>query len=284
MHNKIKAFQGLRGLAIFLVFLSHCNYLYNVDGVSQLGAFGGAGVSIFIILSGFLAARKFFEQDRVEGAFVLCKKRWQQFYKLHFITLFMAVPFTLTLLRKDILKWSASLVANATLLQTLVPFSGVYFSFNSVAWFLSLVMVFALLTRVADYVWKRLTVKKAVILLLGVNLLEFLLCYATMGLKCVHWLVYINPVVRFADFLLGGCVFYLSCTLPELKNKSLWNVNLVFTLSLFAIVLFCSLGQKSEYFSTAVWTIPSCLLIATLYNNYQNFLIDGGVNTLVRPK
>ena len=63
MQNKIAAFQGLRGWAIFLVFLSHCSQLYNINGVNRLVYFGCAGVSIFIILSGFLTAKNILNRE-----------------------------------------------------------------------------------------------------------------------------------------------------------------------------------------------------------------------------
>ena len=64
----IRSLQGVRGFAILLIFLSHCQYLLN-DGTNRLDYWGAAGVSLFVCLSGFLAAHGLMnrtEQNRTE--------------------------------------------------------------------------------------------------------------------------------------------------------------------------------------------------------------------------
>ena len=276
MQNKILVFQGLRGWAIFLVFLSHCEHLYNVDGINRFKAFGGAGVSLFILLSGFLLAKKYIGSGlKTDSSLVLYKKRWSQFYKIHFITLLMAIPFSFTLLRIDFFKWFVIFFTNLTLIQTLFPFSSLYFSLNAVSWFLSIVMFFAVLTPVARFIWARLNCEKAICLLISVNVFEFILCYIATDLSIVHWIVYVNPFVRFLDFLIGGCLFVLSFSsiednffLTRLTNKQFTTVSFL----LFLVVLLLSTFWDNEYFATAIWTIPSSLIILALYS------INGGAS------
>ena len=52
--EKIESFQGLRGLAILLIMISHCIFLKNAMGQNSLSHLGGFGVELFIMLSGFL--------------------------------------------------------------------------------------------------------------------------------------------------------------------------------------------------------------------------------------
>lgn len=52
--EKLKAFQGVRGLAILLIMLSHTALIKGADGNSCLVHLGGAGVELFLLLSGFL--------------------------------------------------------------------------------------------------------------------------------------------------------------------------------------------------------------------------------------
>lgn len=271
MQNKIETFQGLRGWAILLIFFSHCNYLYNVDGVNKLSAFGGAGVSVFIILSGFLLAKKYLASSfKTANALVLYKKRWKQFWLLHFLTLLISLPLTIPLLHRDFVKYILHFIANATLIQTLFPSSNVYFSFNAVSWFLSLVMVFALLSPIAISIWRKLNIHKAIYIVLAVNLFEFALCYAVDGMRREHWWVYINPLIRFLDFIAGGCLFYLTDTLVlSKKNKRLWHLLINILFVIFISLLIFSIYRSSEYFSTAVWTLPSSGVMLLLYWSYE---------------
>lgn len=270
MQNKIDAFQGLRGWAILLVFLSHCDYLYNVGGVNKLKSLGGVGVSLFIILSGFLLAKKFIgNKPMSDSAIVLYRTRWSQFYRIHFITLLMAVPFSFSLFRTDFFKWIVVFLSNLTLIQALFPFSGIYFSFNAVSWFLSIVMIFAVMSPVAFFIWERLHYEKVIYFILVVNVFEFVLCYFTNNLSFVRWIVYINPFVRFLDFLIGGCLFLL--TSERIKENKLvtrfaGNIFTSVAIIIFLVVMAVSTILDNEYFSTAVWTIPSCLIILALYS------------------
>lgn len=53
--EKIDALQGLRGFAILMIALSHCGRLVDGSGQQLFGNTGSAGVSLFILLSGYLA-------------------------------------------------------------------------------------------------------------------------------------------------------------------------------------------------------------------------------------
>ena len=50
----ISTFQGLRGIAILLIFISHCRFSNNRFDQNATSWFGAAGVSLFLILSGYL--------------------------------------------------------------------------------------------------------------------------------------------------------------------------------------------------------------------------------------
>lgn len=139
MKNKIQSFQLIRAVAITLIFLSHCENLMRINDINCLKYLGGAGVSIFIALSGFLTAKKYDDLDN-SSAIVLYKRRWKQFYKNHYFTFVLSVPLTIGVLKRSIFQWLVQLVANLSLTQSLIPISSVYFSFNAVSWYLSLML------------------------------------------------------------------------------------------------------------------------------------------------
>lgn len=201
--NKIQSFQALRAIAIFLIFLSHCSFLINVNNINRLNYLGAAGVSLFIALSGFLAAMKYTECPI--KSLLLYKIRWKQFWKLHIITLILSIPLSISIFHPSFsLDWFLKLGCNLSLLQALIPIGSFYFSFNSVSWYLSLTLMFALLTPLAIKIWHSLTCEKVIIALIILCLLEGLICVIFRRNQYLHWISYISPFTRFLDFVIGG--------------------------------------------------------------------------------
>ena len=195
----IKSIQGLRGYAIIFVFLSHCNQSFS--------CFGALGVSIFIMLSGYLSMRKYSVKDSLE-LFRLLKKRLKKFYPLHLITLLLAIPFTWgDLLGAEAAKHWAVLALNALLLQSWIPIRNVYFSYNAVSWYLSITIFFTLITPLMIKFIQRL---KGITLyiLFGTGILsQFIWCRLCIDSSYAHWLIYICPVTRSLEFFMGGGVY-----------------------------------------------------------------------------
>lgn len=138
MTNKIESFQALRAIAIFMIFLSHCNSLWIADGVNKLDCLGAPGVSLFIILSGFLTAYSYDWSSKAVPLKNRLKKKINKFYILHVGTLIIAIPFTISLLEENSALWSEAFLANVSLIQAFIPLKQIYFSFNAVSWYLSL--------------------------------------------------------------------------------------------------------------------------------------------------
>lgn len=226
MKNKIYSIQVLRAVAITLIFLSHCDNLVCVNDTNCLIYLGAAGVSIFIALSGFLCARQYCGMETV-SAFEIYKKRWKQFYKGHFITLIIALPLSIGVLKGSPIKWVIELIANVTLTQSLIPTPAVYFSFNAVSWYLSLVCCFALLTPTAVKIWDHLSLKSTIALSVILNLIEFLIVIVGTGHSFIHWLAYIFPMARFLDFIIGGYLetwrIYQGERFIRLQQVTIWN-------------------------------------------------------------
>ena len=88
----IQSIQGLRGYASLCIFISHCNYLMNEKGENCFRWLGGFGVSVFIMISGYLLMYRYFD-DHMPKSFSLLKNCLKKFYLLHIITLIAAVPF-----------------------------------------------------------------------------------------------------------------------------------------------------------------------------------------------
>ena len=203
MKNKIESFQVLRGIAILIIFASHCNNLIVIGGQNRLMYLGGCGVSVFIALSGFLAAYKYSEASPTDGMSSI-KAKLRKFGWLHLSTLIVATPLSISLLKKNVIQWVGTLLLNGTLLQAWIPTLSVYFSFNAVSWYLSLTIAFAALTPFAVHIWKAVSVQGTVVLSTILAGFELALCYFLQKRTYVHYAVYVFPITRFLDFIIGG--------------------------------------------------------------------------------
>lgn len=77
------------------------------------------------------------------------RSRINQVFPLHLITFFVALPISgITLLfsgdKNELMKFRLKAIVNLSMLHGFIPDSTVYFSFNAVSWYLSLVLLFAI--------------------------------------------------------------------------------------------------------------------------------------------
>ena len=193
----IKSLQSLRFLFALMIFAHH----FYVPKIEQFGTFP---VVFFFMLSGYVMTLGY--GDKVEAAdfcyknFV--KKRLLRLLPLNIICLclFLALPTIMDFWNGESplyrYKW---FVLDVLLLQSWIPYKPINFSGNAVAWFLSDILfcnlIFPLLVRKI----KRSNLK---VVLLSVLFLYFIIVLF-IPYTWVHSLIYINPLFRVVDFLLG---------------------------------------------------------------------------------
>ena len=202
--KKIEAFQGLRGYAIILIFISHCTFGTNSYGLSTTTWIGGLGVSLFIMLSGYLLAFKNNQNSSFLPTDTL-KRRLKRFYPLHIVTLVVALPLSISLWTNgEIIKQIIKLILNVTLLHAWIPYSSVYFSYNAVTWYLSLTVFLVTVSAFSSKLFEKLNKKHLIILLFNCFAVEVLWCFFVKDSSIAHWLIYILPLVRYIDYFAGG--------------------------------------------------------------------------------
>lgn len=217
MRKKNKAFQGLRGYAIILIFLSHFNFMNNAKGVNITTWLGGLGVELFILLSGFLLIENHGNGNiEIKKYFV---HKIKKFYPLHIVTLAIAIPFSIKALLSLDIKTIASLISNALLVQTWVPASNFYFGFNAVSWYLSITVFFIVVSRLVVKFWNKISLKMTIVVIGCIFIIQLLVCGLTKSLIISHWIIYVAPFVRLLDFIIGG-------ELKSWKNPALYSVTL----------------------------------------------------------
>ena len=209
-HVKLPQIQGLRGIAILAIAVSHGEFLYAADGSKAFGWWGALGVELFILMSGFLSCYWHFGEAQpafsIRSSSTRIRQKLGKYVPLHLVTLAIALPFAYQgLLAGKLSAWTA-LVMNASLLQTWIPRTSFYFSYNGVSWFLSL-MVFLVIVTPRMIAWlQQQSVRAVIFMMAGVLAFEWawtvLVMPASEGVR--HWLAYVCPVVRSLDLILGG--------------------------------------------------------------------------------
>ncbi|MBR1484622.1 MAG: acyltransferase [Prevotella sp.] len=194
----IATLQSLRFIFVMMIFMSHFAY----QGAAAFDAGGDCGVAFFFLLSGFVLTLGYGPQLD-QGTFSYrryLRRRLLKLYPLHWLCLAV-------LLVAGRCGLGLSTVLNALLLQCWVALKDYYFSCNSVSWFLSCLLfsylVFPWLYRHAS---RSLT---AVVLLLCAAV------YLLVPYDHVNSLLYVNPLIRCADFYLGMLLARLYQRRPE---------------------------------------------------------------------
>lgn len=245
----------MRFILILVIFFHHALPSYPGGG--------DMGVACFFVLSGFCYALGY--GSKVTSAqfnyrsFV--KSRLVKFYPLHWITLLLAIPISIY----AALGWKNILVlgANALLVQSWIPISTVYYSYNGVSWFLSdmvfLVAVFPFLSRLLDSGSRRW--------------LFIIPAVAVYGALCIwtpsdlrNTILYVNPVVRLCDFAVGilAGMWYLrlkdNVSVTESVQRHKVLLRIVSAASLL-VLLFMSVFIPEQYTLMAFMFWPAAVLM-----------------------
>ena len=230
-NSKILSLQGLRAFTFFGIFLSH-------SGVEFLAVLGAWGVSVFLILSGFLMLVNYYQRYRIANFslinnFNFSVKKLSKLYFLHILLMLTAIPFAVRAIREnfiaDIMKLLAKIFLNVTLTQSFIPHSAIYFSLNAVAWYLSvcLFLYFCFPYILHFFEVKITSSQKAIALIFSLVAVQVVSCFISSQVllpslsdNFTKWFVYIFPVMQIIEFIIGSALEYLFL---HRKNSQSWN-------------------------------------------------------------
>lgn len=208
---KIESIQALRGIAFLLVFTSHC----------AIGEGGAIGVSLFLVMSGFLLVQKHcYDEYRI--TFITCYRssynRIKKLYPLHIVTMLMALPFlynaTKNIDGNKILYFGSRLVANIGLIQAWFPQENIRYSLNNLSWYLCVCswcyFVFPIILKLIKQIKYR---KNLIIFMIAIAILQWGVGYAIEivvyelggNAQIIKGLTYNSPLFRTIDFI-EGCL------------------------------------------------------------------------------
>lgn len=216
MINRIESLQGLRFLAFFGIFISHV-------GIRPWGAWG---VSVFLVLSGFLMTYRYIKKDLPEGfkeGLTFSVNKIKKLYPLHVFTMILAI--IIQIHEKQIFySVSRSLIdagivgLHLFLLQPWIPRPGVYFSLNGVSWYLGVSLLCyllfpAVMNRIRKYRLKKDAIKWIILIFLIQISVAFGSAFVhvprAVSTDFTKWVTYVFPLFRFGDFVIGCNIGYL---------------------------------------------------------------------------
>lgn len=279
----IGSLQSLRFIFAIMIFLHH----FTVDGEGLLYAGGPCGVSFFMILSGFVMSVGYdarVQQNSFDYKTFL-KRRLIRVYPLHLLCLlgFIILSFS-TLSVMGYVK----LLPNLMLLQSWIPVFGYYFSGNAVSWCLSCMlffyMVYPFLMKGFHKYSKHTLYRMGLFIVLVYSLMLY-----TLPDSWTHPLLYISPIFRVVDFMLGILSYKLYCRLEaeeiglKLRNLSFTTKSFceLFLIFLLVLMIFISPDIPQRYVYASYWWLimPIFIIIFTLVD------ISGGViSTILRNR
>lgn len=161
-------------------------------------------------------------------------------------------------------------LTNIICIQSWVPMKEYYFSYNSVSWYLSLVMFMEILMPWIDK-WRKGNYKKNVIALIGGVVVWNVVWYVFPN-GYVHWLVYIFPIARIVEFMIGYMIGVRMAPNGLGKNRKVLNGLYVISWTYILLLLAASLNVfDNSLFLTFVWFLPSVIIVSlAIYREQHN--------------
>lgn len=214
MEKKLNQIQALRGIAFLGVFLNH-------TGLKWFGAAGHWGVSVFLVLSGFLMFVSYSDNDRIKRIsirdnIVFSWRKIKKLYPLHICTMVAMmlfafvgggrIPWKLLILKVGI---------NVAMLQEWLPIKNV--SINGVSWYLAAAtLCYFIFPFALSFISKIRSQATITYIVVGIHLAQIISGYFLSLLPTVNggdiflsnmseWAIYFFPPMRVLDFLIGCC-------------------------------------------------------------------------------
>lgn len=275
-NGRIKTLEVLRALAFICVFLHHTGLKYF--------KFGAGGVSVFLILSGFVLVINYYSTDKIKKVSIKNNIKFsfakiKKLYGLHVIcTLLMTIFVFFGSDKVDFYNICLKLLCNLLLIQEIIPMNdyGLYRSINPVSWYLCTAVlswfIFPFIIKKMKESYDILYALISIFVLFFIQLLigicgsKFSILPSTHDeisfwtYDMTNWLCYTNPFVRLLDFIIGCNLGYLFL---NIKFKSCLKIKYYTLFEIIAIVLFIVANiiyvynrQDINSGSNVIWSSP----------------------------
>lgn len=267
-NQKLDQLTSLRFFAALMIVFHHAEGLFGI-GHSPVNL--GQGVSFFFVLSGFILAYVYPQlnsRNEIKGFLLARAARIWPAYLASFLFAFATQPFV----------WNhATGFATLAMLQSWLPLSTFYFSYNAAAWSISTEVFFYLAFPALIHKWattwhiKLVAVAALLLVLMSIANALHLPNYGNPyqgddGWKAsVHGLIYISPLARLLEFVTGMVLAHL-WTGKKTPN-ALWTAAEIASFLLCAAAMFYTMrlvgvARSLMGDAAAMWVLHSGSLVA----------------------
>ena len=213
--SRLHPLTSLRFFAALLVFFHHLFLLRSSPAYSgfyhRFLEEGYIGVTFFFVLSGFILAYRYHAQFHSltwSGLKKFYQARLARIYPVHFLAIFLGVPFVTATLLNEPLQSLKALAANLTLTHGFVQSTAIRSAFNSPSWSLSVEAFLYLLLPAIVCVFLRFSRRQSLVRLAALMLALYAAYLAAVlvfrNIPDSWWWLYFFPLTRLADFTLGA--------------------------------------------------------------------------------
>lgn len=295
--------QSLRAFAFLGIFICHTHVLNNV-----LECLGGWGVSIFLVLSGFVMVYSYYDKNRIhlcnitaniKFAYSKLKKLWL----LSFLSVLAMSVFSI-FGSHSYPCWNVilKLFLNAFFIQEYFPLNGR--SFGTVNWFLCTILlgyfIFPFFLKILESSY---SIIKAIFSILICILIEILIAkigskfpsneveqFSMLEQNLTTWFVYYFPFTRVVDIIIGFNLGYIFIT--QKKKLTLIQTTFFEVLGIFLAVLgnFYYVNQSSRMligdnalisFPEDAWTYSLPFVFSSIMLVYSFAMQNGVISKLL---
>jgi len=185
-------------------------------------------------------------QNNFKYSFDFMKKRLKKFINIHIITFCLMIPYVVyNFIRsysgiKSIIKLTLTAGLNFSLLQSWIPKPSVYFSFNTVSWYLSTILFCYICTpKLIKFIRENInTNKRQIIVATLLIIVKIFFEYVIKNISYYDYICHVNPIYRLGDYFLGLILgAYFLQNVAKYKKKTV-NIMQIVTILIYIISVF----------------------------------------------
>lgn len=263
MREKINSLQGLRVLAMIIVFLYHCG----------LFPFGHLAVTFFFTLSGFVSYYSNSEDEKMslDSNIKYFKSKIKKFYVIYLLVTILGLIANYNIFNTyNLGKKILIILSNITLTQTFIPNTDYYFSFIAGTWYMSSLAFCYLVFNIYKYYLNKSNIKEINIIVVF-WILEIIVSLLIINLSSdiIKWIIYINPISRSINFLMGMLLAKIFIN----KNKKYVNYNIIETAICIAFI-FIYIGSifVPRVFIWSTYYSPIIMIIIYIFSFQEGWI------------
>ena len=273
----IYALEALRFLAVLLIYFHHLSYP---------GGLGPSAVTFFFVLSGFVISYNYgnefstLDSNELKSFYV---RRLSKVYPLHILTFIVSLPLLYYTNFQTNLFFA---LLNIFLLQSFFPIGIQVFSFNSLSWFLSDIVLFYLVSPFLLSGLNQLKMRRGTGVLLVLSILlfacEVILVYTLNAEMQPYslgwWFVYISPWLRIFDYTIGLLAGLICVSIKADENYKNMPSRILFgILEIMALVMFGGAIYYAQFFPSdslrmGTYYVPFSVIFILIFSLQKGIL------------